>query len=119
MKTCTPDFTEEHVEIFYCLDIDHDTPLSDPDYPEFFDSLWNMPTPIALALEQSCDCDGNLLPFSIRETRLQNATFEIKVAVEDFIRSTPDAIRDYLVLECFWLLRAERAARTGKPTLGN
>jgi len=111
-----PAWTEQHFDVFCALDIDHDA-QSHPDYVEYWDSIWNSSPPIGLALEQCCDDYGNLLPFAMRETRLQNAPFEIKVAVEDFLRATPETVRGYLILESFWLVRAERGDRTGKATI--
>lgn len=113
-----PELTAEHFDAFRALDIDHDQVIFDPCYQEYFDLVWNSPPRISLALEQCCDETGALLSFSLRETRLQNAPFEIKIAVEQFLKATPARVRDYLILECFWLLRLERAERTGRPSFG-
>lgn len=72
---------------------------------------------ILLRLEQSCDSSGMLLSDQIRETKLQTAPIDQLRTLEKFIRQTDDVVLSQVAYFVFWLVRFERARRTGSAEL--
>lgn len=67
-----------------------------------------------LALEQSCH-EGMLLPPDQRAIRLHSCPEKTLSKLRWFFEFCPIHVRSYLALRWYWLVRIDRARRTGKP----
>lgn len=72
---------------------------------------------LLLAIEQSCDEQGILLPADQRALRLCIVPTELQSALGVFMRVCPRHVRALLIHEVYWLVRFERIHRTGLPEL--
>ena len=72
---------------------------------------------ILFHLEQCCDSSGILLSQEIRETKLQTAPLDEQRDLENFIRETDVYVLGQVTYFVFWLVRFERARRTGSAEL--
>ena len=69
-------------------------------------------TLMLLALEQSC-CDGVLLPWDQRGVRLLSSPWEVLMRLDRFNRACPRHVAAMIAFETYWVVRSERARRTG------
>lgn len=69
---------------------------------------------VLLGLEQSCH-DGILLPWDMRGVRLQGIPDDALSKLHFFWRECPAHVAAYVMLQVYWLVRIERARRTGRP----
>lgn len=67
-----------------------------------------------LALEQSCN-EGILLPPEMRSLRLHSCPRSTLSKLQWFFNLCPLHVQAHLALRWYWLVRIDRARRTGKP----
>jgi hypothetical protein len=70
---------------------------------------------IVVALERCCNADGELLPREVREARLADFPFEMQIACEQHLRALPHEDGSAALRINYWMVRIERAQRTGSP----
>ena len=88
----------------------------DDEFDEWLQTLSGSEDQVALlALEQSCDEDGMLLPWDMRGVRLWSAPPEAVSALHLFWDTCPLHVAAHVTHHVYWLIRAERAKRRGKP----
>ena len=92
----------------------HDLPPEDHDeFREWVDVLLD-DTCAVLALEQSCH-EGVLLPWDMRAVRLATVPRDALQRLHLMWDAISAELRFALAFYVYWLTRAERARRTGKP----
>ena len=86
----------------------------DDELLEWREFVWDcdMPTLMLLALEQSC-CNGVVLPQDQRVTRLLSSPWEVLLRLDRFNRACPRHVAAMIAHETYWVVRSERARRTG------
>jgi hypothetical protein len=72
---------------------------------------------LALAIEQGCDDQGLLLGSDMRALRWRTVPDESRHALSVFMSTCPRHVRALVVHDLFWMVRFERARRTGSPVL--
>jgi hypothetical protein len=70
-----------------------------------------------LAIEQSCNSEGRLLPRDMRITRLKLAPYGIAAEVEAFARRQREPYLTVVPMLIYWMMRIWRARLTGAPEL--
>lgn len=91
----------------------------DDDFADSFDEWFGylQSHSLLLAIEQSCEEQGILLPADQRALRLCILPTELQSALGVFMRVCPRHVRALLIHEVYWLVRFERINRTGSPEL--
>lgn len=92
--------------------------IADED-PNYIDELveWTsfiLEHELLLPLEQACH-DGMLLPTGQRALRLESCREELLRHLRWFFECCPSHVKSRIALECYLLMRMERAIRTGSP----
>lgn len=111
-----PEDWDTAAEVDLPLELQAFRSLADAD--ESFEALWGewmvfaCETGILLAIEQSCE-HGVLLPTDQRAIRLASCPEEILKPVRRFFERCPRHVKYLLAHYIFWLVRIERARRTG------
>lgn len=80
---------------------------------EWLEALLEFPCAL-LALEQSC-VEGRLLRWEMRAVRLSTAPDEALSLLHRMWDACSHGVRSALACYVYWLVRAERARRTGRP----
>lgn len=105
------------VEHFYlhaeAAELDSDFADKSIEWREFiYDS--EVPGLTLLVVEQSC-ANGVLLPWDQRGVRLLSAPWEGLLRLDRFNRACPRHVAAFVAHELYWVVRSERARRTGSP----
>lgn len=79
---------------------------------EWWDHVWQ--NDLLLPLEQSCH-EGVLLPSDQRAVRLESCPEELLSPLRWFFECCPVHVKSRIALDCYLLIRMDRARRTGKP----
>jgi hypothetical protein len=72
---------------------------------------------LALAIEQACNDQGLLLGSDMRALRWRTVPDESQHRLGLFMSTCPRHVRALVVHDLFWMVRFERARRTGSPVL--
>ena len=88
----------------------------DNEFDDWLETVFGSENQVVLvAMEQSCDDDGILLPWDMRGARLRSLPYEALCRLQLFWDSCPKHVAVHLTHFVYWLVRAERARRRGAP----